>query len=173
MKRHLTGLLVALHLGIVILGSFGPSEVSWGPWLSAYHSSRDLRKGYGNALGPKQGWAMFSGVGKRTTRTEIWVNRDGKWRPLWVQGSGAHTWQSGTWDHYRWREMMLMVGGKHRRHHWKRTASWLEDHVLEEVPEADGVRIRRTSARTLTAEQLQAGEQLAFDQVLLVKGRLR
>ena len=180
-RPHLVGLFAALHIGAVALGSFRTIELGdlvvtepiEQAWASAAQHTETTRRTYGEWLGAKQVWAMFSGVRSHTGRTEVWISEQGQWRPIYIERSSEFTWRRTTFDHYRWREAMLLSVQPRRRMVWRRMTDWLVEEALEDFPNAEGVRIKRQRAKMLTAQQLNRGQRRQYTQRILVRGRMR
>ncbi|MCO4747809.1 MAG: hypothetical protein KC912_23640 [Proteobacteria bacterium] len=178
LHKHLIGLFVIAHLGAIQLGSFGDIELgSFGAAQAVERAygrlvatTRAPRRSYGAMLGPKQGWAMFSGVRKTTGRTEIRVLEGGRWKPVYVERSTLATWRGHTFDHYRWREALLLVSNPRNQVHWKRATDWILAELEQDYPDAQALQVRRMRAKMLSAEAIRAGERKQYDELLLVRG---
>ncbi len=165
-RDHLIGVAVAVHLALVVTVGLGRTQPYPGPfvavssaWNSWHRASRPVLRRYGELMGPKQSWAMFSGVGRMSSVTHIEVRTKDGWEPVFVERSDAHEWRRLAFDHYLWRELLNLFGRTREPGIiYPRFTNWVAEEAVEAFPDACWVRVRVMRSPSRTPEQLDAGE---------------
>lgn len=116
-------------------------------------------KPYGEYLGARQGWRMFSAPHRYPSRLVVDIDRgNGKWEPLYESRSDDATWMREQLDHHRLRRLAFLHAWKQYRRNYKYFTRFLARKAAVEFPDAKRIRVRHLKFRTATPEEARRGE---------------
>ena len=176
--HHILAVFVLGHLLVVgisamprpaadtVLGEIGRDIVSRARWLNGR---------YGEVAATRQVWGMFSRPGKTRRRLEIAVRHgpDAEWQDVFVERSERYTWRRASFEQTRWRETIINFHRNRYRRVRRRYAEWVADHLFDEHPDAEEVRVRILQGRVPPPGKLHRGihwRRVTWERVLAREG---
>lgn len=113
---------------------------------------------YGDYLGVRQDWRMFSAPHRFPTRLHIEIEENGEWRTLYVELSDEFTWRRTFFEHHRVRRLLFLHGWSQFRRRYESFARYVAGEVAVEFPEATRVRLSHFKYRSPTAKEAAEGK---------------
>lgn len=114
-------------------------------------------KDYGRYLGVSQSWRMFVAPHRFPTRLSVDLQEDGAWRTLYEERSPEHTWLARVFDHDRMRSAIFRFGWPQYKKSWEGFSRWVAARAAVEFPDATRIRTRMFKYKTLSPEEVRAG----------------
>lgn len=112
---------------------------------------------YYRFCGTDQGWKMFVGAHRTPSRLHIDINKDGQWRPIYIQGSREHTWLRTRLNHEHWRTAIFTIVYYEEHDEIRELAKWLAKQARTDFPSADRLRVRVFYLHTPSPSEVKAG----------------
>jgi len=129
------------------------------------HAFMDVRnkaiapaKPYGDYLGVRQDWRMFSAPHRFPTRLHIELEENGEWRTLYVERSEEFTWRRSFFEHHRIRRLLFLHGWSQFRRRYDAFGNYLAREVALEFPNATNLRLSHFKFRSPTPDEARAGK---------------
>lgn len=127
-------------------------------WMGARARVLAPFKPYYRYAGTVQSWRMFVAPHRFPTRLEIAVQEGGAWRVVYRERDPDAAWRGRWLDHDRFRSVIFRFGWKPYRTIYRQFGAWIAGHAARDFPEADRARVYLVRYRTLSPEQVRAGE---------------
>lgn len=108
--------------------------------------------------GTAQSWRMFVAPHRYPGRLLVEVDQGEGWEPIYRARSPDLTWRRGWFDHDRTRAAVFRYAWRHYRRHRRAFAEWVTRKAALDYPDATRVRVSFERYRTLSPEQVRAGE---------------
>jgi hypothetical protein len=115
-------------------------------------------KPYGDYLGVRQDWRMFSAPHRFPTRLHIEIEENGEWRTLYVERSEEFTWRRSFFEHHRIRRLLFLHGWTQFRRRYEAFGNYIARQAAVEFPDATRVRLSHFKFRSPTPQEAQAGK---------------
>jgi hypothetical protein len=115
---------------------------------------------YYELCGTAQSWRMFVAPHRYPARLEIDIDQGGGWRPVYIERDRQHDWLGRQLDSYRFRSVIFRFEWPGYENDYQRFADWVAAKAGRDFPEAQAVRIRLFKYRTLSPDELRAGQQV-------------
>jgi len=119
----------------------------------------DPFKPYYRYAGTHQSWRMFVAPHMNPSILHIDVRVNNEWQTVYVENSDAFTWNRELFDHDRMRSAMFRYAWPGWRTNWERLGDWLAVRLADDYPEATLARFRYWKYRSLSPEQVAAGDE--------------
>lgn len=113
---------------------------------------------YGDYLGVRQDWRMFSAPHRFPTRLHIEIEENGAWRTLYVERSDEFTWRRAFFEHHRVRRLLFLHGWSQFRRRYEGFARYIAGEAAVEFPDATRVRLSHFKYRSPTAKEAGEGK---------------
>ncbi len=114
---------------------------------------------YHEYAGVRQPWNMFVAPHRNPAVLGVDVLVEDEWRPLYRARSDEHDYRRAFFDHDRIRAMLFRYGWSSFRMSYHDFARWLAKQIAVDVPEATKARVFFSRYRTLSPEEVKAGEE--------------
>lgn len=122
---------------------------------------------YYDLTGTHQSWRMFVAPHLHPARLHIDVRRGGEWSPVFIERDDTAVWKRSVLDNDRLRSFIFRLSWPNYRSSYRAFVTWVGDRAAEDFPDADAVRVRFATARTLTPQEVLRGVEpkVQFTQV--------
>jgi len=129
-------------------------------YASAHHQLKKPFFPYYRCCGTGQSWRMFVAPHMHPSRFQVRI-RDGRvWYVVYEARHPEHRWLANVFDHDRMRAVLFRYGwGRKYPTNYEQLGDWIAQQALRDFPQADMLQIRFASYRTLSPEQVRAGER--------------
>ena len=114
---------------------------------------------YYKYTGTTQSWRMFVAPHRFPARLHIAVRQGGVFEPVYIARDPERSWRAKQLDHDRMRAAIFRFSWRPYRRYYESFTVWVAKRAAEDFPDADSVRVRFFKYKTLTPEQVQAGEE--------------
>lgn len=114
---------------------------------------------YYELCGTSQGWKMFVGPHRNPSRVHIDIHEDGTWRPIYIQGSREHDWLRSRLKYEHWRTAIFTMVYYQDDEALQECATWLAGQAATDFPDADELRVRAYTFRSLSPAEVKDGKE--------------
>ncbi len=113
---------------------------------------------YRTYVGVRQPWVMFVAPQRYPVRIEIDLLEAGQWRTIYRERSDTYAWKRRLFDHDRLRAVFFRFGWDKYGYTWRDFADWVAVEAGRDFPGATAVRLRMLRFRTLSPDEVKAGQ---------------
>ena len=134
-------------------------EAAWrlgAGWMNVRNQAMRPFRTYQRYTATVQSWRMFVAPHRYPSRVHIDIREPGgDWKPVYVGGSGEHTWCRRQLNHVRMRKVFFAYSWNRFQRSYDQLSAWLAHRAAEDFPSAAEPRVRFYKYRTLAPDEVR------------------